>query len=174
MKKLAIFVVVMLLCTFAFAENIDFSGMSDVELNHLIEAAQAELKSRSGEETTANSDDMVILDHNDLTVTIKDLRVESDWLYGDSALIIDVVEVNNSDKKLNFNGSTISVNGWQVDSSAYGELEAGKKSKGTFKLKLEDADISSLEEVKELEFVFTVFDDDLNFEELSPVTIELK
>lgn len=182
MKRLLILTLALalalLLCTCALAEGLDFASMTDEELNDALAAIQAELSARNGADTeqpeSTSQENPVILDYDGLTVTVKDIHVDSDWLYGDASLFVDVVESNESDKKLGANASTVSINGWQVDGSAYFEIEAGKKAKDTFKFKMSDADISTLDEVVEVEFVFTVFDDNFNFYNQDPVSIHLK
>lgn len=174
MKKLmTILLTVFLLCTTAYAEGIDWASMTDEEIQAIIDAGQEELHSRKGSEGESDADTKIILDYDGLTVTVTDIHVESDWMYTDGALVVDVVIDNGSNRNYGANGTTVSINGWQVDSLAYFEVKAGKKMKDSFKFNLADAEISTLEEVESIEFVFTVFDDDYNYIEQEPTRIDL-
>ena len=65
------------------------------------------------------------------------------------------------------------INGWEVYSSSIGSIDGGKKQKGDLEFKLEDADISSFEEIEEIEIHFYVYNGDTyeTLVRLDPVTL---
>ena len=168
MKKIVtIILALILICSVALSEGIDWASMTDEEITAIIEAGQAELKSRSGGEP----EEIVIMDYNGLTITASNFHVEDTLLYKDGALVFDVVIENNTDKSYDITGTDISINGWTVDALIYVDIMAGKKTKDVFKLDLGGADCKSLEDVQEIEFIFNVCDEDFNIDTSAPITV---
>ena len=55
MKRILVFIIVLMLCGTAIAEGIDWTGMTDQEIASEIEKAQAELEKRGGEGESASA-----------------------------------------------------------------------------------------------------------------------
>ncbi len=155
MKKVLAFLMAVLfacsLCS-AVAEGMDFAAMSDDELHALVDGARNELAKRE----LVAAEDTVLLEQDGVTVY---LTGEHEIDYGGN-LKLQVVVVNDSDKAVDVYMDSASVNGWDVFNIGVGDTSAGKKQKGTFTFGLEDADISTYEEVEEIEMELYLFDSD--------------
>ena len=142
---LAAIIFVLIPCE-AFAEAPDFSAMTDEELHELIGLARNELKKR---ELKAEGG-MILFEQDGVTVYLTgDYRV-----YGSDSMYIAFAAtvVNDSDYDLNVQVDSVVLNGWDVYGGGIGGITAHHKKKGEFDLCLTDADISSFEEIEEIEF----------------------
>lgn len=169
MKKVLAFLLAVLfacmICT-AGAEGTDFTAMSEDELHALVDGARNELAKRE----LVAAEDTVILEQDGVTVYLTGAHnVSSDGAY----LYLEAVVVNDSDKKVSVSVDSACINGWDVYGGGIGETSAGKKQKGEFDFSLGDAEISSFEEIEELELELYLYDADA-WERISdniPVTL---
>lgn len=172
MKKLisALLVALMLLSvTLAVAEGIDFASMTDDELLAVIDGARNEQAKRI---LTAAAD-TVIVDQDGVTIYLTgNNRIDE---YGPE-LFIEAVVVNDTDKNIDVYVDSASVNGWNVEAYGITETSAGKKQKGEFSAYLDDAEVSTIEEIEEIELELYIADAD-EIERISeniPVTLNFK
>ena len=83
------------------------------------------------------------------------------WGYEDSwYLDLEVVVENNSDVTVSILTDGSSINGWNVASFGITDTQSGKKQKGSIELYLTDAEISTFEEVEEIEFHLLIYNSD--------------
>lgn len=168
MKKVfAILLAVLFVCSFcaAGAEGTDFAAMSDEELHALVDGARNELAKR---ELTA-AEGTVLFEQEGVTVY---LTGEHKIGYS-GELELEAVVVNDSDLEVDVFLDSASINGWDVYNSGIGEVSAGKKKKDYFAFNLEDAEISSYEEVEDIDMALYLVDEK-EFERICepvPVTI---
>lgn len=136
----------------AFAELPVFSAMTDEELHDLINGARNELKTR---ELNAEAD-MILFEQDGITVYLTG-EYET---YGSDSTYVDlkVIVVNDSDKDVNIQVDSVTVNGWDVYGSGISGITAGHKKKGELGLKIDDADITTFEEIEEVEFNLYIYD----------------
>ena len=157
MKK---FITLMLICILllgctAIAESaVDFTAMTDDQLHQIIDGARNELTKRE----LNMSADLVLIEQDGVTVY---LTGEYE-LWGSDNVYIDfeVVVVNDSDKTVSILVDAASINGWDVYGSGVSDTSAGKKQKGTLEFLLTDADISTYEEIEDIELTLTIYDSD--------------
>ena len=141
----------------AFAELPDFTSLTDEELHALVDGARNELKAR---ELVIN-EKTVLLNQEGVQIYLTGpYEVEAQSYSNYTTISFEAVVVNDTDKKINVSFESSSVNGWDVDNSGILEISAGKKKKGNLKLRISDADITTYEEIEDIELVFKVWDDD--------------
>lgn len=158
-----ILAMLMLIAGTAFAEaTIDFTAMTDEQLHDLINGARNELAKRE----LAMSADLTLFEQDGVTVY---LTGEYE-IWGSDNIYIDfeAVVVNDSDKLVSILVDISSINGWDVYGSGISETSAGKKQKGNLEFLLTDADISTYEEIEEIELSLTIYDSE-NWETISTV-----
>ena len=157
MKKMfSIFLILALLIpAMAFAE-IDWTGMDSSTIQMEIDRARAEILTR---DIKTSDKGTIILDSDGLVVKLTDFSVEKSW--DDTyTLKLNYTVANNSDKPMGFRTDSCYLNGWEVSGSLYSNLEAGKKAKEeeSFYNVDVDAEVSSIEELEELEMTMLTFD----------------
>lgn len=158
MKKLLSIVLALILLVAipceAFAEN-DLSALSDEELAALITDARMELAKRSLKAVA----DTVLFEKDGVTVYTTGNNTFED--YGDSQYLnVEVVVINDSDKKIAIVDDGASVNGWEVQYYGIGDISAGKKKRGNIEFVVSDAGISAMEEIDDIEVTFQILDED--------------
>lgn len=174
MKKLfAVLMVLMLVFGMtAFAEEFDFASMDDAALQELIDGARNELEKRGqaqGGQTVAEN--TVLFEQNGVTVYLTgDHEV---WGSDSYYLDLGVVLVNDSEKTVSVLIDTAYVNGWEVYGGGITDTGAGKKQQAVLDFCISDANISTYEEVEEIEMNFIIIDSDTydTIAELEPVII---
>lgn len=155
----ALLATLLLLSLCAFAEGMDFASMTDEELHALVDGARNELANRE----LAATADTVLIDQDDVKVYLTgEHKVSSNGSY----LYMEAVVVNDSDKQISILIDSSSINGWDVFSTGISETNPGKKQKGEFDFSLEDAGISSYEEIEEIEMELYLFDS-INYDRIS-------
>lgn len=138
----------------AFAEAPDFSAMTDEELHEYIGLARNELKKRE-----LNAEGKTILfEQDNVTVYLTgDYRIYgSDNIY----IAFETVVVNDSDVTASVVVDTLTLNGWDVYGSGISGVTAHHKKKDELSFNLTDAEISSFEEIEEVEWRFYLYDSD--------------
>lgn len=150
-----------------FAEGLDFASMNDEQLQAIIDGAKAELSNRNGNSSTSD----VLIDQNGIKMYMTgnhEIWGSDDYYYD-----MEVVVENNSDKPISIDFESASINGWEVYASGVYDTGAGKKQKGNLEFKISDADISSIEEIEEMELFFYIFDNESynTLYKLDPITL---
>lgn len=145
-KMLSLFLVLLLVCTAAFAEGLDFPAMTEEELHEIISAARNELTKRE----LVASEKLVIFEAEGVQVYL----TGEHRVYGTDTVFLDLeaVVINDSDVPVSLSTAACSVNGWNVWNMGISSTSVGKKQKGNFNINLTDAEISSYEEIEEIEF----------------------
>ena len=149
MKKMfSLFLVLLLVCTtaFSFAEGLDYSAMTSEELYEIISAARNELTKRE----LVASEKLVIFEAEGVQVYL----TGEHRVYGTDSVFLDLeaVVINDSDVPVSLSTAACSVNGWDVWNMGISSTSAGKKQKSNFNINLTDAEISTYEEIEEIEF----------------------
>lgn len=155
MRKIFAFLLsVLLVCLScaASAEGVDYTAMNDEELHALVDGARNELAKR---ELNA-AEDTVIFEQEGVEVY---LTGEHEVL-GEAYLDLEAVVINDSDKSISLMVDSASINGWDVFCDGIYEVSSGKKKKGALEFNLEDAEISSYEEVEDIEISFYLVDNE--------------
>lgn len=164
MKRIfALILMAAMLCSCCLAESaIDFASMTDEQLHELINGARNELAKRE----LAMSADLTLFEQDGVTVY---LTGEYE-VWGSDNIYIDfeAVVVNDSDKLVSILVDISSINGWDVYGSGISETSPGKKQKGSLEFLLTDADISTYEEIEDIELALTIYDSE-NWETISTV-----
>ncbi len=119
-------------------------------------AARNELTSRKAVE----DGNTFLVDKDDVQVYLTGKHTIESYESGNSYLYLEAVVINNTDKNIGIGSDTASVNGWNVDFLGTTDVSFGKKKKDNFELRISDADISSYEEVEELEISLVIYDCD--------------
>ena len=160
MKKLIAWVLALLMLgsTVAFAEMPDFSAMTDAELHEIVDGARSELKER---ELKAEKD-TVLVDQDGVKVYLTGKYEINDYSSssGNVYIRLEAVIINNTDKTIDVFFDSATVNGWDVDNCGIGEITARHKKKDEFELTISDAEISTYEEIEEIEIKLYIYDDD--------------
>ena len=157
MKKILalVMVLVCVFCwSFACAEGLDFASMSDEQLQAIIDGATEELANRKG----SNVADGVLIDQDGVKLYLTGKHEV--WGYDSHYLSLEAVVENNMDCGISIDFESVSINGWEVYGSGIFDTGSGKKQKAEIDLLLSDAEISTYEEIEEIEFVFKMFDSD--------------
>jgi len=163
-RLLSILVTIILLvasCT-AQAETFDFSGMSIDELHTLQNAIRNELLRRD----LVAGDEILLFEKEGIS-----LYLTGDHSDGMGGLRLSTKTINDTDKEINIY-CELSVNGWDVGNVWSLEANPRKKSKGYIDISIKGADISTYEEVEEIEFRFTYWFKGGDHVKIDPITIQ--
>lgn len=156
MKKLLSLILVLLLfipSTSALASNIDWQSMSDQEITDAINEARIELASRIPD----SSDHMTIVNQDGIEVYLTRQYVVENPYADKFDLKLEAVAVNGTDQKVTISDNGSCINGWAVDTSGFYEVPAGRMQKGFITMRLNDANISTFEEINDIEFVLYAY-----------------
>jgi len=162
-RIVSVFTVAMILLSvfsFAMAENLDYSSMTDDELRTVISAATEELNSRQTSDDAPDGalhmvEGTILLNQNDITVTLTG-NINSFGSSDSAFMELEAIVENNSSNPIYVNVDGSSINGWEVFGAGIADIGAGKKKKGTFSFMLSDAEISKPEDIEGLEVTFSV------------------
>ena len=157
-------------CAFA---AVDWASMDDATIQAEIANAQAELAKRSGGDVAGSVEGTVIFDAEGVKATVQSYGV-GDYMDTADALQIDFLVENTSNKDMEFSPAMVSINGWEVDYMCYVEIGAGHKAKDRILLLLSDANISSIDEVENVELAFTYHDDNYDYYQTDIVKLNFK
>ena len=141
-------IVMILLCVsllFSCAMAEDYSKMTNDDLRAAIDLMRNELVKRE-----LTSEEKILL-FSEKGVS---LYLTGEYEIKRDEIRLLAIVVNDGSEKVDIYSdySTISVNGWDVFCSTNLSANGGKKSKGYFEFKPADADISSFEEITDIEF----------------------
>ena len=152
MKKLLalILTVALLLPALALADLPDVTGMTDQELKDLISACSAELMARNKTEPEG----ILLFEYEGVRVyQTDDVRVFSSFLY------VPVAIYNDTDHKVSVSPDNVICNGWDIYGG--GCNASGKaKNKADMSFNIGDADVTSVDQIESLKFVWTVYNMD--------------
>ena len=161
MKKLiSVIVVIMVLFSASLAE--DYSSMTVEELHTIQDSIRNELLRRE----LVAGDKILLFETDGISLY---LTGEHSDLFG-STLRLETITINDTDREINIY-SELSVNGWDVSCSWHLDANPKKKSKGYIDFNISKADISTYEEIEEIEFRFTYWFDNDKHTKLEPITI---
>ncbi len=170
MKKLiSILAALMLLGGIAVSEGIDYASLTDDQLHEIIDLARNELARRE----LVAQEKTVLFEQDGVQLYLTGNYKVDEWGEGKHVLQLEAVVVNESDRKISVHIDTVSVNGWNVYGGSISNIDAGKKKKGSFEIRLYDADIHSYEEIEDIEFSFKVLDESYSriFSTETPITV---
>ena len=154
MKKiLGIFFAMILLCSSAFAAEIDYSSMSVDDLQKVIDTARNEVLKKTAQ---SNGNVFIIDDSKGISMYLTGKNGKNFMDY----LELEVVVINNTSKTLTVSFNSITVNGWEVNTmmSTVSDVGPGKKKKDSISFDPSEADISSVNEITEMELTFRTYD----------------
>lgn len=114
------------------------------------------------------------LNENGIVLTINgDPTSQTNWK--GAQLVIPIIIENNSDKNIAVFIENSSINRWVCESDLSGNVPAGKKKKSEISFSMEDADISAVSEVEEIEFSIYAYDNNNWFgDKVLPATPPIK
>ena len=139
--------------------GIDLTALSDTELQALIDDARRELASRSGGASASEicENGSVLYEDASIRITMSGELELSEY----DELILPIVIENLTDRNLIISLEHASCNGWEI-SSPVASVSAGKKARDTFEFYdiVEDAGLTSVEDVQEIEGIIRYFDED--------------
>ena len=155
MRKLISFFLVLVLLlsvSVAVSEDFDMSSMTDEQLHKILDSVRNELTKRElvfGEKT-------VIFDQDGVQVYLT-----GDCSVGKRYTELYAVVVNNSDVPVRFETSpdyTITVNGWDTwgDPDYLRTTSPGKKQKGYINFNSENAEITSFDQIEDIEITLVL------------------
>lgn len=158
MKKLLAIILILLLFipeTVAFAANIDVSSMSDQELSSLIDQCRTELSSRKQN----SGDKLTIVNENGIEIYLTNHFTAYENYDGKHYIDLDAAVVNGSNSPIYLYDKGCCINGWKVGTTfTFGDIPAGKSKKIEITLCLNDADITTFDEVKDIYFAIEAVD----------------
>lgn len=143
-----IFVLVMLTSGIALAE--DYSSMSNEELLAILNSVRTELLTRE----LSLSPDEVLMENDVVKMYIekgKEIEFSSSGF-----LKIPVVLVNNSEDEISFQVDSVMVNGWEC-SGIIGNVSTAGKKRATLDINCKGAEISSIDEIEDIQIVLLAF-----------------
>lgn len=153
MKKLFVtLAVICLLAGTAAAESMDYTAMTNEELHQIINLARNELTRR---ELAAGSK-ILLFEQDGVSLYLTGGYEIQEWGTGKHVLKLEGIVINDSDQMIDVRIDTVTVNGWEVYGGIIQKVDAGKKKKDTFEIRLYDGDIHSYEEIEDIEFNFRV------------------
>lgn len=172
MKKFVVIILVVIMAlasTVAFADTQDYASMDDAALHEMINGARNELAKRE----MKVAEKSVLFEEEGITLYLTgnyDVWGSDNWY-----LDLEAVVINDSDATVFVSVDSAYVNGWEVYGSGITDTEGGKKQKGMLEFCISEADISTYEEVEDIEIVFSLFDSDTyeTIAELEPITIHV-
>ena len=152
----------------ASAEGLDYSALTTAELQDIIADVRNELIERKA----LSEGNLFLIDEvNDLQIYLTG-KGEKDWMGGYN---LEIVVINNGSRAVSVSFDHVVINGWETDvwDGLVQDVGAGKKKKGYLPLAFDEADISSISEVEEVEISFHTFDPStyMNLNHYGPFTI---
>ena len=132
----------------------DLSKFSDDDLRAALSAIRNELTRRS----LVTDEKTVIFDQDGIQVYLTgEYEV---WGSDTKYITFNAVVINDSESNIGVSLDDVSINGWNVYGSGIYDTVAGKKQKSGIEFNLTDAEISSFEEIEDIEFVVSAYDSD--------------
>lgn len=132
----------------------DLSKFSDDDLRAALSAIRNELTRRS----LVTDEKTVIFDQDGIQIYLT--GEHEVWGSDTKYITFTAVVINDSESKIGVSLDDVSINGWNVYGSGIYDTDAGKKQKSNIEFNLTDAEISSFEEIEDIEFVVSVYDSD--------------
>lgn len=180
LKVVSVLIIVAVLFCSAALAAVDWASMDEATIKKEIENAQVELEKREGADDSKSKDPnkrtgkATLFDAEGVTIIANAFEVdEKDYTYKPALKISYVVE-NSSDRNLTLYFDKTAINDWEVDHIGLFDIDAGKKAKGDFKLKMEDAGITSLSEIEKVSFTFHYQDENGKYITTKPKNIKFK
>ena len=162
MKKLIILILALslLLPVVALADLPDVTAMSDQELKDMITACSAELRNRA----TEDPDGILIFECDGLKI----YQIEDASITSSGSLYVKIAIYNELDHDLHIRPDKVMCNDWEIYSGLC-TVSANAKTKSIMSFSLDDANVSSLDQIESFRFIWdiktkdtyeTVFKDD--------------
>ncbi len=150
MKKLLVLMLAGLLLTgIAFAEGLDYTAMSEADLQAIITSTRNELVRRD----CVLSDETVFLDSENCKV-YRDSGKEI--YFNNGSLRIPVILVSEAPEEVSFQFDSVLVNGWDC-SGMIGNISAAGKKRDELKINCAGAEVSQVEEIEDIKMVVIAF-----------------
>lgn len=149
---IAIFMLITIAQDTAFAQNIDWDAMSDQEIANEINS-RAVIASRMPD----SADHLTIANQNGVEVYLtRRYRIEKSY-NGKDYIIMEAVVVNGLNDPISITNDGCCINGWAVETEGIFDVPANSKKKDTITMCLTDAEISTLEEITDVDYLLRVF-----------------
>lgn len=150
MKKSISFVFVLLFVVVgAFAEDVDFSGMSQAEILDIINAGRNAL-------VLQEMDDGLLRYDTEQGIVIIFTRF-NDRFSLNKYHFVEVVIVNDTDIDYKIRCDNLYINGWKCDSLVPSDINAYRRMNDEWGFVIADANLESLDEITEIEFYLTIY-----------------
>jgi hypothetical protein len=160
MRKVIAFVLLVVLVAgiptiaFAAAPSINWQDLNNQEIISVVDAGNRELAQRQAVE-----EDMVVLADTPEVMIYLTRRYAVNEMNQDSIrLDLETVFVNKTDKEITIMPKYVTLDSWDCTALCMEQLAAGKMKKDKIMINLADAGYSKMEDVKNYEFCFKVYD----------------
>lgn len=153
MKKLITIILILALAVpaLALADLPDVTGMTDQELHDMISACSAELMARS----TTEPDGTLLFEYEG-TKVYQTGEAEISFI---GYLQIPIAIYNDSDTAVSIGVDNVICNGWEIIGFCE-SASAHAKKKGTLTFAVDSADVTSIDQIESLKFIWTVTNED--------------
>ena len=155
MKRiLAMFLLFLMIGGVAMAEMPNYEAMTDEELHTMIDLARNELMRRE----LVFGEKVMLIDQDGIQVYLTGkYEIKS---YSSTVLYLEAVVINNTNMNVTVSNENYkaSVNGWDVRAESIAFTNPGKKQKKSFEITISEAEISSFEEIEDIEFNLYAYD----------------
>ena len=151
MKKMLIallIVVIFLPYPMSFASNIDWSSMSDQEIATAINEGRAVIASRIPD----SKDHLTVVNQNGVEIYLTRKYAIQDEYNGKKYIKMQAVVVNSLDEPISIGDAGCCINGWAVETAGILDIPANRMKQADIKMCLSDANISTLEEIKDVDY----------------------
>lgn len=170
-KVVAVFLLVAMLTSFSYAEDIlkgfgvNVSSLSDDELASIINEAKGELENRtnSDNESEVIKFPGVIFDEYDCVVEVKTL--EASIYKGNLFVDVNAYIENNTSYNIEVDMTIMSIDDWDLNDMLHTDgtkVTQGKKANGKFDYIFRDMNLNNLDDIGTFEFYISIWDTDRN------------
>ena len=153
-KLLAVALVLCLLVPCAVAEDFDFASYDSETLHRIVDLARNELINR---ELKVQSN-LLIFDYENVQVYLTGKCWLRNSSKGEIYMDLEVIGINNRNEEITVEFDKCFINGWQLTSPTdLYAISAGKKKKDTIIVTISDANISTTDEIEDMEMVISIY-----------------
>ena len=149
MKKLVIvtLILALILPAIALADLPDVSGMTDQELKDMINAASTELMARN----TTEPEGTLLYEYDGISLyQTGDAYIKRGYIH------VPAVMINNRSQSSHIDMENVVCNGWECSGSIGTYVSENAKKRVEIEINVNDANITSLDEIESLKFKWTV------------------
>ena len=147
-KLLCVLCALILTVPFAFAEEVDFSDMSQMEILDIINAGRNALYLEEA------GDGLLRYDSGHGIIII--FNGISEGRNGRAELSVTIVNDTDTDYTV-WSEDDSYVNGWRCNTTAVSEVNAHRRMNDTWRISISEANMSSINEIEDIELYITIY-----------------